>query len=196
MEEFEKLFKFKPTGYKASRGRVLISEPLLEGFFFSRSVLLLASHNDEGAFGLVLNKKTDYKLNEITDTFGDLEADVYIGGPIETEKLFVLHKRGDLIKNSEEIIDGVFWGGNMEQISTYIKSGIIKQDEVRFYLGYSGWSPNQLDEELERYSWVVSKTTEEEIFTKQPNKLWRVSIDKFGDKFESWLIMPSNPRLN
>jgi putative transcriptional regulator len=196
MKKLDKLFEFKPSGIKATKGRVLISEPLLGDFFFKRAVLLLAEHNDDGAFGLILNKKTDYKIYDLVEELEGFEADVFIGGPVETDNVFFLHTRNDLISGSEEIIDGVFWGGNFAEVKSSILSGAIKEDEIRFFLGYSGWSPNQLDEELKQYSWLVSKITPTSIFTKSPDELWKGLVVNFGEKFKTWLNIPINPQLN
>lgn len=196
MKNLDRLFEFKPSGIKAKKGRVLISEPLLGDFFFKRAVLLLAEHNEEGAFGLILNKKTDYKIYDLIEDLEGFESDVYIGGPVETDNVFFLHSRPDLITDSEPMLEGVYWGGNFEDVKSAIFNGLISVDEVRFYLGYSGWSPKQLDEELKSYSWLVSKINTESIFTKNPDDLWKGMVVDFGEKFKTWLNIPINPQLN
>jgi len=196
MKNLDRLFEFKPSGIKAKKGRVLISEPLLGDFFFKRAVLLLAEHNDEGAFGLILNKKTDYKIYDLIEDLEGFEADVYIGGPVETDNVFFLHSRPDLISDSEPILEGVYWGGSFEDVKSAILNGLISIDEIRFYLGYSGWSPNQLDDELKSYSWLVSKINTDAIFTKNPDDLWKGMVVDFGENFKTWLNIPINPQLN
>ncbi len=196
MEYFEKILNFKPTGIEVGRGKVLLSEPFLDDFFFKRSVLLMAEHNDEGSFGLVLNKKTEYKINEVALDFPDFDADVYLGGPVNTENLFFLHSRGDLIDDSLEILKGVFWGGDLEQIKSNITMGLLHPHEIRFFLGYSGWAENQLDTELQQKSWVVSNLAARDVFSVRPEVLWKQMISRFGDKFKQWLNFPLNPQMN
>lgn len=196
MEYLEKILDFKPTGIEVGRGKVLLSEPFLDDFFFKRSVLLIAEHNEEGSFGLVLNKKTEYKLNEVALDFPDFDADIYIGGPVNSENLFFLHTRGDIIPDSLEILKGVFWGGDIEHIKMLITEEQISPSEIRFFLGYSGWEGNQLADELQSKSWVVASMFARDVFQQDPSILWKKMIAGFGNKFKPWLNFPINPQMN
>ena len=196
MDDIGKIFKFKPSGIKIQKGKMLIAEPFMPDFYFKRAVLLIAEYDKEGSFGLIINKKTEYTIDEVSSEFGDFKADVYLGGPVQTESLFYLHKRGDLINDSTEVIPGVFWGGNFEQLVFLINEGLIKESDIRFYLGYSGWSPKQLDRELDEISWLVTNVTAKEIFNDKPETLWSDSIKKLGKDFRHWLNFPVNPQMN
>lgn len=197
MNNLNKIFKFKPTGIKVRTGKLLVAEPFMPDFYFKRAVLLLADYDDnDGSFGLIINKKTEYTINEISSEFKNLDADVYLGGPVQTDSLFYLHRRGDIIKNSLEIIPGVFWGGDFDQLVFLINEGVIGKEDIRFYLGYAGWDPKQLDKELKEISWLVSNVTVKEIFNKNPDTLWKSSIKKLGHDFHHWLNFPVNPQLN
>ena len=197
MKELDKIFSFKSSGIKLGAGKLLISEPFMPDYYFKRSVIYLADHNqEEGSFGLIINKKTEYTLDEVSNEFGDFQADVYLGGPVQTNSLFYLHKRGDLIEDSLEISKGVFWGGNFDQLVRLIKDRILKEDEIRFFLGYAGWNPEQLKREIDEKSWLVSQVKANDIFSTQPDKLWSKCIQKMGTDFSHWLNFPTNPQWN
>ncbi len=197
MNQLNKIFDFKSSGIKAGKGKMLISEPFLPDFYFKRSVLLIADHSlEEGSFGLIINKKTEYTVDQITANFTSLNCPVYLGGPVQTDSLFYLHRRNDLIPDSMEIIPGVFWGGNIDRINELVLRGLISKDDVRFYLGYSGWTKNQLTKELKEKAWLVSHISSNEVFSDDPESLWEKSIQKMGNDFRHWLNFPTNPQWN
>ena len=196
MDYLEHILNFEPTGIKVGKGKVLLSEPFLDDFFFKRSVLLLAEHNDEGSFGVVLNNPTDYKVHEIISDFPEMESRVFLGGPVNTDRLFYLHTHGNMITDSMELIKGVYWGGDLDQIRSCIRMGLISENEIRFFLGYSGWAGDQLNAELKIKSWVVSNLVDRDVFNPHPEELWKQMISRFGDKFSQWLRFPVDPQMN
>jgi len=197
MKDMSKIFGFKPSGIKIQKGKMLVAEPFMADFYFKRAVLLVAEYSDEeDSFGLIINKKTEYKIDQISSEFDNFNADVYLGGPVQTDSLFYLHRRGDILKESRQIIPGVYWGGDFEQLIFLINEGLITESDIRFYLGYAGWSPKQLDRELDEISWLVCNVTDREIFHPNPDNLWNESVKKLGADFKQWLNFPANPQLN
>ncbi len=196
MGKIDDIIKIKTNNVKPGRGKILISEPLLMDYYFKRSVVLLAEHNDEGSFGVIMNKPLSVKLNEVVKDFPDFDSEIYLGGPVQSDSLFFIHTLGDKIEGSQEIIDGIYWGGRMESIKEMIALNLIKPDEIRFYIGYSGWSPQQLDEELVRNSWVVSLVGASYLLSTNPNKLWKQSLEKLGSDYTQWTKFPDDPMLN
>lgn len=197
MNELDKIFSFKSSGVQVGRGKILIAEPFMPDFYFKRAVLLVADHNpSEGTFGLILNKKTEYTIDQITNDFTNLKSEVYLGGPVQTDNLFYLHRRGDLLPDSLEISPGIFWGGDFDQIKYLVNENIMDSKDIRFYLGYSGWSPNQLDKELKEKAWLVSKILIHDVFNADPDKLWKSCTEKLGKSFKHWLNFPTNPQWN
>ena len=116
MSEIDRIFEIKSNNLKPAKGRLLLSEPLMGDYYFGRSVVLLAEHNKEGSFGVIINKPVAAKLNEVITDFPEFDAHMFIGGPVETDRLFYLHTFGKEVSDSIEILDGVFWGGDMETI--------------------------------------------------------------------------------
>ena len=118
----------KPSNTKPEQGTLLISEPFLRDIYFRRSVILLAEHNSEGSFGLIINKPLDIKLNEVIQDFPDFNTNVYIGGPVQTDRLFVLHTLGGKITKSRKIMEGLYWGGKIDIIKSMIEDKKINEN--------------------------------------------------------------------
>ena len=181
---------------KPAKGRVLISIPFLNDQFFGRSVVLLTEYNEEGAVGLIINKELDTNINEVINEFPEFNAPLYLGGPVSNDSLFYLHVLGDLIPDSVEIISGLFWGGNFQVIMELIKNGHITSDEIRFFVGYSGWGQKQLDRELQENNWLVQRTNVRKIMDADPAKLWNSLIKQTNKEYSVWADFPVNPSLN
>ncbi len=196
MTDFKKIVEIRANDIKPKRGRILISEPLLNDYYFSRSVILLAEHNEEGSFGVIMNKPLDVNFNEVVKDFPKFTGDIFLGGPVKSDNLFYIHTLGDLIENSYEIIDGLYWGGETKIIKEMIISGHIKSNQIRFFLGYSGWNPNQLEEELKRNSWVVSNTNTDFMLNVDYHLLWEKSLLNLSKDYEIWTKFPTNPNFN
>jgi putative transcriptional regulator len=177
------------------QGIILISEPSLRDFYFRQSVILLAEHNEEGSFGIIINKPIEARLNEVLKDFPDLDMPVYLGGPVNTDSLFFIHTK-DNVDNSLKIIDGLYWGGNIDTIREMMKLKLIKEDEIRFFIGYTGWSPRQLEREISEKSWVLSHTSIDEIISSHPEKLWPGYLKSMGSDYAIWANFPADPSYN
>ena len=180
----------------AAKGKLLISEPALLDYYFERSVVLLADHNEEGSYGVILNKPINVKLNEIINDFPSSNIKVFLGGPVKTDNLFMIHTLGEQIDDSIEIVKGLYWGGNIEQIKDLIISKKIKPGSIHFYLGYSSWEPEQLNRELAENAWLVINASVKTVFDPQPKKMWSNFLKNLGDKYAIWANQPIDPILN
>jgi len=181
---------------KPSKGRLLVAEPsILNDTSFNRSVILLSEHNNEGSIGFIINKPSKYTLN---DLIPEIESDliIYNGGPVSTENLYFIHKVPDLIPDSIEITNGIFWGGDFEKIQELLENQILKEDDIRFFLGYSGWSKDQLQDELETTSWIVIENNYQNIFDISHQSFWKDQLMKFGGEYRIWANAPENLSLN
>lgn len=186
----------EPSKIKPNTGRILISVPFLQDFYFKKSVVLLAEHSDEGSFGIIVNKPVEVKLSDIASEFAGFNAPVFLGGPVKTDSLFFLHTRPDLIDEGIPILDGIYWGGNIDTVRQLINEKRIKENEIRFFIGYSGWVADQLNKELEERSWVVSLTNSAQIFKSNPTELWSQTLKKLGKEYKFWTVYPANPMYN
>ncbi|MCD4746356.1 MAG: YqgE/AlgH family protein [Bacteroidales bacterium] len=196
MTDLSNLLKIKTNNIQPAKGKILISEPFLLDYYFKRSVVLLAEHNDEGSFGLIINKPIKVKFNEIIKDFPDFNSKIFLGGPVKNDSLFFIHTLGDEIENSMEILDGLYWGGDIEIVKELIILNRINQDQIRFFVGYSGWVSKQLENELQKNSWLVSNIKADEVMQFETDKLWSNSIKNLGDDYTFWTNFPSDPALN
>lgn len=187
-------FKFKNQN-APEKGRLLISEPFLPDPNFERSVVLLCENNEDGSFGFILNKPSLLNLGEVIE-FNDLKETVYVGGPVQQDTLHFIHRNASL-HEATEIYEGVYWGGNFESLMTLINTGQMKASDVRFFLGYSGWEPGQLDEELEANSWIVCDYVEDIfLFSADSSEMWKKTLENMGGRFSVYSNYPIDPRLN
>lgn len=178
------------------KGKLLIAEPsILNDPSFNRSVVLLTEHNEEGSVGFILNKLSPFKLTELVSEI-KIDLPVYFGGPVEQDNLYFIHKIPDIIEGSIEIGNGFYWGGNIEIIVNAINNSKIKTDQIRFFLGYSGWEVNQLNEELEIDSWIVVENNFPNILNADDTTLWKNQMIQLGGDYLIWANAPLNPSLN
>lgn len=195
MGDLTNIITIRSNDLKPSKGRILISEPLLNDKFFHRSVVLLVEHNNEGTFGFIINKPArvtvDYFLPELP-----ADAPVYLGGPVSTENLYYIHTSGDLVEESIEVMDGLYWGGNMEQIQELLLIGKMTPADIKFFIGYSGWMARQLDGEIEKNSWLVSTIKASQVMKTAPQSLWESSLKRVGKEYAYWTKFPEDPQLN
>ena len=196
MKDLYDLLKIKSNNIKPGRGKILISEPFLWDYFFKRSVVLLAEHNEEGTFGVIINKPIKANFNEFVKDFPEFNSKVFLGGPVQSDSLFFIHTLGEQIENSLEIIPGVYWGGDIERVREMIELGLIQPSQIRFFIGYSGWAPKQLEDELVRNSWLVSHITAHDLLASNPKMMWSRSLRRLGKEYEYWNNFPDDPALN
>ena len=181
---------------EVSSGKVLLAEPFMLDPNFKRSAVLVCEHNEEGSFGLILNKPVDMFLHEMIKGFPEFNARVYLGGPVKTDNLYFIHTQGNLIENSMEILDGLYWGGEIEHVKELIMIGKLQPNQIKFYVGYAGWVTNQLEGELERNSWLVANIRPSQVMASNTQKLWDKSLSKLGGDYSYWINFPSDPNLN
>lgn len=179
------------------RGNLLVSEPSIIGdHSFSRSVVLLTEFNTDGVVGFILNKPLDCTLDQFIPEIST-ELEVYQGGPVDTDNLYFLHNIPELIPGSHLIEDGIYWGGDFHAVSDLLNNGLISGDEIKFFLGYSGWEINQLSEELAGNSWVVVENTDSKnILSNNMHDIWKKKMKKLGGEYELWSNAPENPSYN
>ena len=177
-------------------GRLLISEPFLYDTFFKRTVVLLVENNEEGAVGFILNKPINLKLNELVEGFPPFESEVHFGGPVSEDNLFYLHTIGEELEHSKEVMDGLWWGGNYEQLKFMAENGLIEPAQVRVFVGYSGWGELQLQDELNQLSWIVADTNTSQVMSPMGEDFWNHKLKAMGNKFAAIANFPEDPSLN
>ena len=180
---------------KPEKGKILISAPHLTDIF-RRSVIYLVEHDEKGSVGFVINKPMKYNIDEVIDDFPEFRSKVFLGGPVQTELVNFIHKAPGIIDGGYEIQNGIFWGGNFDNLKTLVESKFINPKDFRFFVGYAGWSPNQLDNEMKDNSWYIADADENFLFTEEPEKLWQNILKSMGGEFRTISTFPEDPSVN
>jgi putative transcriptional regulator len=191
-----KIFEIKYNNIKPKIGSLLLSEPFQAEQIFNRSVIILCEYNEEGSFGVVLNKPSPYKVKDIIKEMSEVDFPVYIGGPVDVERIFFIHDQGDIIPNSIKINEKYYWGGDLDVIKNMIANKQLGSENIRFFIGYSGWDAEQLKEELTYNSWVVLNKEIDNMLSFSAESLWEKCVNKLGKDYSFWTKMPEDPILN
>ena len=177
-------------------GVLLIADPFLKDPHFMRSVVIVCEHQKEGTVGFVLNKPFDQMLDALITSFEGFTIPVYYGGPVQKDTIHFLHQYPDLIPGGQEIMKGIYWGGDFEMVTQLVKNNKLDLDKIRFFIGYSGWSKDQLNDELKEKTWLTVKATRNLIFHSFPDKIWKDSLKQLGGDYEMMINFPIDPQLN
>lgn len=185
------------TSLRPAKGRLLIAEPSIIGdVSFNRAVILLAENNENGSVGFIMNKPLKYTLKDFVPEIGS-NLPVYNGGPVEQDNLYFIHCVPEMIPGSIKISEGVYWGGDFDVILDLLKDDKLKRNQIRFFLGYSGWDKGQLTEELELNSWLVLPNPHNgSIIEKMSVEFWKEKMIELGGDYAIWSNAPENPYLN
>ena len=177
-------------------GTLLVAPPTLQDPNFRRSVVLLCDHSPEGTFGLLLNRMLELKLSEVLDDLLAGDAPLALGGPVQPNTLHFVHCLGAEVPRAVEVADGIFWGGDFDVVKALVRSGAVKEGTLRFFLGYAGWSPGQLEAEMEQSGWIVVPPSGAFVFPDDPSNLWRSVMRRLGGEYALLSNFPDNPRMN
>lgn len=178
------------------RGRLLISGPYLPDPYFRRTVVLLCEHDDEGSFGFVLNRFVDLEIGDLVEGFPKINTRISIGGPVQSGNLYYLHTIGTRLEGSQEVIAGVYMGGDFEQLRALLAADETLAKHVRFFVGYSGWGKDQLSGEMDQKSWLVGPGTKQRIMNTKRDDLWAQTLRGMGGEFAPLAGFPEDPTLN
>jgi len=181
---------------KLNKGKLLIAEPaILNDSSFNRSIILVTEHTSNSVVGFILNRPLNYTVNDLLPEI-NCHFPVYQGGPVEQDNLYFVHKIPQLLSDSIEVANGIFWGGNFEALKDLLNNEALKTSEIRFFLGYSGWKKDQLEQEMNQNSWFVEENDFENIFSMENEDLWKNKLLQKGGNYKLWANAPSDYNLN
>ena len=189
-----------PSGHTPAPGALLVSEPFLHEEYFNHAVIALVEYEPNGgAMGVVLNNVSDYSLQDLVEGVTVKEpVPVYCGGPMAADRLFFIHTLGDIIPGTQPLGNGLWIGGEFDPMLSIINDRYELEGNIRFFLGYSGWSDGQLEEELSRNVWAVSPMSGSghELLKGDGDAHWHRAVRSLGTDFRGWLYHPQNPMVN
>jgi putative transcriptional regulator len=160
----------------------LIAMPQLGDPNFHRSVVLMIEHSDSGAMGLVINHTAQLTLKDLASSQKlklaerRLTDPVFVGGPVEPQKGFVLHD-STAVEERHQILPGLFLSVTVDSLQPLL---IDSGAKVRFCLGYAGWGPRQIEQELAHGSWVFTDATPSSVLELAPDALWDATLRSMG----------------
>ncbi len=184
------------VGEEIRSGKILLAEPYMADPNFSRAAVLLCDHGAEGSVGFILNKELEMPVEDLIDDFPEFVGNAYYGGPVKTDTIHYLHSKGDLLDGSVLVSEGVYWGGNFEKLKFLISAQLILPEDIRFFVGYSGWGEGQLTEELSYGSWLVADMDANYLLKNEPAKLWQQILTNKGDTYTVIAQMPDEISWN
>jgi len=196
MSQVPDMFTILPEDKIPAKGKILISEPFLPDTFFSRSIVYLTDHSPEGSVGFILNKKIDLTLSNAISGFDGWNEKLNMGGPVAPDTIHYLHNMGDMIPGSVFVEDNIFWGGNIDSIRDLVAARSLTSVQIRFFLGYSGWSAGQLERELKEDSWVIARVKPEIVMNNRGEDTWKRVPRSLNNKYRIWADFPDSPEMN
>jgi putative transcriptional regulator len=177
------------------RGQLIVASPKLGDPNFARTVVLITEHSDEGAMGIVLNRPATTTVADATPELVELvepEEGVYVGGPVQQSAVIVLAEFGDPTDAAVPVFDRIGFiaaGTDPEELARTV-------DRARVFAGFAGWSPGQLEGELERDDWILAPALPDDVFAQAPAGLWKDVLERKGGQFALIARMPLDPSLN
>lgn len=182
-------------GVESLKGKLLLASPTLLDPNFSRTVVLIAEHDDDGAMGLVLNRPAEATIAEAAPELEEIvdgQEPLFVGGPVQPTAVIVLAAFVEPRSAGLLIRDDVGFLSAQEDLA----ASRAATERLRVFAGHAGWGPGQLDDELEREDWIVEDPLPEEIFAADPEELWSSVLTRKGGTFALVARMPLDPSLN
>ena len=178
-------------------GRLLVASPALEDPNFDRTVILVLDHDEDGALGVVLNRRSEVPVGDAASGWSDLVADppvVFGGGPVEPDAVVALGRTAARV--------GADDGGLLDDHVRLVDLGadpVLEQLElrsVRVFAGYAGWAPGQLEVELLQGAWFAVDAEPGDVFTAAPSELWHAVLRRQRDELRLLATYPDDPSTN
>ena len=169
-------------GPAPTRGRLLVATPMLDDPNFDRSVVYMVEHHDEGALGLVLNRPSGEELVDPLEGWVTAQSEpsrVFSGGPVEPDALIALARLEHRVTaGSADDEDTSYLApltGDIASADLAADPALVigRINALRVFRGYAGWEPGQLEAEIESGSWIVVDSESSDVFTSDPDTLWR-----------------------
>ena len=181
---------------KVDKGMLLVAEPFMKDINFQRAVVLLCEHQVTGSFGITINRPTQHLVADYIEGVGNYSLPLYDGGPVGKDHIHFLHNLPSHIPQSLWVGEEIYWGGDLEAAKFVINSGLGNNSNIRFYLGYSGWGEQQLEEEMDEKSWLTIPSNGKLVFHEETPLIWKEAVKSMGEEFKPLINYPLDPSFN
>jgi putative transcriptional regulator len=180
---------------KPKAGALLVSEPFNPEPKFKRSVVLISQHDQRGSIGFILNKPTDLTVNQVLEDFPEFDARVYWGGNQRLDSVYYIHTIPHL-KGALPIANGIYWGGDYEQLKVMVESKVVTPQQIKFVAGYASWEGKLLEKEIKNNNWWVTEADEQSTLLEAPDVLWGKVLQRTGHVYGILNDFPEDPGQN
>ncbi len=189
--------KKKPKGgkLKPKVGALLLSEPFNKEPNFKRAVVLISQHDERGSIGFILNKPTPLLINDVLDDFPEFKAPVHWGGSERLDSVYYIHTLSGL-RGAKPIANGIFWGGDYNQLKLLAETKQITPHQIKFLAGYNAWSPRELAKEIREHNWWVTDADLQSAFKEHPDTAWGNILQRNGHVYGIMNDFPEDPGVN
>jgi putative transcriptional regulator len=183
------------TDLESLKGKLLFSTPALFDPNFRRTVVLVAEHGEDGAMGLVLNRPSDTTVEEAVPELADVagaDSPVFVGGPVQPRAVLVLAEFEEPDDAATVVVGDIGFAradGDLDDLARLTR-------RARVFAGYSGWSPGQLEAELEEDSWLVEPVDDVDLLADPDEDLFGTALRTKGGSYRILALMPDDPRSN
>jgi putative transcriptional regulator len=181
---------------RIEQGKVIVAEPFLHDPYFKRAVVLFVEHSKQGTMGFVINSPSNIKVSDAIKDFPKVDLQVFSGGPVDNDIIFYVHTLEKEIPNSTKIRSGIFWGGDFSSVQQLAKDNKLNNNNIRFFMGYAGWGPSQIREEMKKNSWFCFPCKKEYVFFNSPRQLWGKILKDNDSPFSVLSNFSDTPSLN
>lgn len=183
-----------------AQGAFLAAGPDLVDPNFLHTVVLMCSHTDDGAYGLVLNRPSEFRAREVLGSHPILKSSelrMFIGGPVGLDTLQILHRAPDVITGGAQLAEDLWVGGELDEVGALVEVDPERAErDVKLLLGYAGWGPGQLEGELQEGAWLPARGSAARVFQSDTQRLWRDVVFDLGPEFRSLAFEPPDPEWN
>ena len=180
------------------KGIFLVARPSLRDPNFRQTVILLCEHGPDGALGVVVNRQTEINITEVLPQVPILEGQhhkVFSGGPVQKNNLLILYRTPEGAQDSHHVFNGIYLGGNMKALEDLVQDP-SSLGNFRAFMGYSGWAPGQLENEMRTGSWLTVPADSTTMFEKDHSHLWGNILRSLGTDMAMYADMPADPNMN
>ena len=187
--------KNKTDAVKPKVGALLLSEPFNPEPNFKRAVILVSQHDQRGSIGFILNKPTPLFIHDVLDDFPEFKAPVHWGGSQRLDSVYYIHTLKDL-RGAKPIANGIYWGGDYEQLKLLVETKQISPDQIKFLAGYNAWNPRQLAKEIRDQNWWVTDADLRSTFFEPADLAWGNILQRNGHVYGIMNDFPEDPNVN